>query len=675
MSSHHPNLAASTDPTFVAKARTTGEILRRIAVYLRPYRLMAAATIGCALFSLACAFAYPKLTQFAIDDVIGKRDAAKLAPVMLALLGAFLLREVFNSLRVRVNNEFEQKVILDIRRDVYARLQRLPVGWFDQRASGDLMTRVIDDVNSVERVLIDGTEQGTVAILSIVGTLVILFWTSPVLAAVALVPLPFLIGGALWYTLTAHRRYRAQRQAASAMNALLMDNLQGIRQIKAFGREAHEDARFAQRANDLRLGTLSVMRVWSIYSPAMALASALGTGLVLWVGGGLVIRGALTVGELVGFVFYLSLFYEPIGRLHGLNQMMQSARAAGERVFDIFDATEENPGVKPAAMAGATAPVPQTSKSAVSQVSKPADGPPSRTPRSGPRARTAASPADLEIGDTAGLETCATGPAATGALATWRASGEVLYENVGFSYGPERVVLKNISLHARPGEMIALVGPTGAGKSTLVNLLPAFYVATAGRLAIDGRDTRDFSLATLRTQISVVSQEAFLFNGTVRENILYGRLDATDAELIAAATAANCHEFISRLPEGYDARVGERGVKLSVGEKQRVSIARALLKDAPILILDEATASVDTQTERLIQQALERLMTGRTSFVIAHRLSTIRNADQILVLRHGEIIERGRHDELLARDGLYAKLARIQNTTFIEESFEKLVEA
>ena len=621
MSSHHPQLAASTDPTFVAKSRTTGEILRRIAVYLRPYRLMAAATIGCALFSLACAFAYPKLTQFAIDDVIGKRDATKLATVMLALLGAFLLREIFNSLRVRVNNEFEQKVILDIRRDVYARLQRLPVGWFDQRASGDLMTRVIDDVNSVERVLIDGIEQGTVAILSIVGTLVILFWTSPVLAAVALVPLPFLIGGALWYTLTAHRRYRAQRQAASAMNALLMDNLQGIRQIKAFGREAHEDARFAERANDLRLGTLSVMRVWSIYSPAMALASAFGTGLVLWVGGGLVIRGALTVGELVGFVFYLSLFYEPIGRLHGLNQMMQSARAAGERVFDIFDATEENPGVKP----GATA--------------------------------VAAEPATKRIA-----------PA-------WRASGEVVYEHVGFSYGPERVVLKDISLHARHGEMIALVGPTGAGKSTLVNLLPAFYVATAGRIAIDGRDTRELSLETLRTQISVVSQEAFLFNGTVRENILYGRLDATDAELVAAATAANCHEFISRLPEGYDARVGERGVKLSVGEKQRVSIARALLKDAPILILDEATASVDTQTERLIQQALERLMTGRTSFVIAHRLSTIRDADQILVMRHGEIIERGRHDELLARDGLYAKLARIQNTTFIEESFAKLAEA
>jgi ABC-type multidrug transport system fused ATPase/permease subunit len=250
--------------------------------------------------------------------------------------------------------------------------------------------------------------------------------------------------------------------------------------------------------------------------------------------------------------------------------------------------------------------------------------------------------------------------------------GEVIYENVGFSYSADKTVLRDISLHAKPGEMIALVGPTGAGKSTLVNMLPAFYELTSGRITIDGHDIGGISLDSLRRQISIVSQEAFLFNGTVRENILYGKLDATEEELLAAARAANCHEFISRLPQGYDSRVGERGVKLSVGEKQRVSIARALLKDSPILILDEATASVDTGTEKLIQEALERLMAHRTSFVIAHRLSTIRNADQILVLREGQIIERGTHDQLTALNGLYARLSRIQNTTFIEEGFEKL---
>jgi ABC-type multidrug transport system fused ATPase/permease subunit len=603
--SSHPGFGSHTDPSFRSAPRPTGEVVRRVAVYLRPYKAMVAGTVLLAVLSLAAGMAYPKLTKVIIDDVIkaGRRDL--LTPAALGLLAAFFLREAFNAIRIRINNSLEQKVIYDMRCQVYAQLQRLPVAWFDARASGDLMTRVIEDVNNVERLLIDGTEQGTVALLSIMGAMVFMFLYSPVLALVALIPLPFLIGGALWYTLTAHRRYRLQREASSAMNALLMDNLQGIRQVKAFGRQTHEDARFAQRAEDLRQGTLVVMKAWSWYGPAMQFVGALGIGLILWVGGAQVLAGSLEVGQLVAFMLYAGLFfYEPIGRLHGLNQMLQSARAAAARVFDILDAERER--------------------------------------------------ADRR-----------------GALRL-PVRGEVRYENVAFGYGENRSVLRKISLHAKPGEMIALVGPTGAGKSTLVNLLPAFYEATAGRIGVDGQDIRGIRLESLREQISVVSQEAFLFNGTVRENILYGKLDATETELLAAAKTANCHDFISRLPDGYDSRVGERGVKLSVGEKQRVSIARALLKNSPILILDEATASVDTATERLIQEALERLMANRTSFVIAHRLSTVRRADQILVLRHGEIVERGTHEELLARNGLYSRLARIQDTRSIEESFEKL---
>src|SRR5258707_6667352 len=271
-----PHHRANTDPTFTSKSRSTWEILRRVSVYLRPYKWMAAATIGCALFSLAFSLAYPKLTQFVIDEVIGHKRVELLTPMMLGLLGAFLLRDLFNSLRIRINNTFEQNVIYDMRRDVYARLQRLPVNYFDQRASGDLMTRIVEDVNSVERVLIDGTEQGSVALLNIIAVTAIMFATNPTLAWVALIPLPLLTLGALWYTLTAHRRYRLQRDAASAMNALLMDNLQGVRQIKAFGREQHEDVRFTQRADDLRKGTLAVMRVWAAYSPAMSFAAALG---------------------------------------------------------------------------------------------------------------------------------------------------------------------------------------------------------------------------------------------------------------------------------------------------------------------------------------------------------------------------------------------------------------
>ncbi len=602
---HQPH-TGSIDPTFSSRSRSTMEIIRRVSVYLKPYKLMAFGTMGCALLSLAFSLVYPHFIRTVIDDVIGKNQPGRLAPVMLALLGAFFLRDLFNSLRIRINNTLEQNVIFDMRRDVYARLQRLPANYFDQRASGDLMTRVIEDVNSVERILIDGIEQGTVAVLGLLIVPAILFHMSVKLALVAMVPLPLLAAGALWYTLTAHRRYRAQRQSASAMNALLMDNLQGVRQIKSFGRESHEDDRFADRANGLRRSTLDIMRIWALYSPAMTFAAASGMGLILWVGGWDVVHGRLTSGELIAFLFYLSLFYDPIRQLHGLNQLLQAARAAGERVFDIIDASVERMDNK--------------------------------------RRHALAGPV----------------------------RGEVMYEDVGFSYAPDKAVLRGISLHARPGEMIALVGPTGAGKSTLVNLLPAFYELTSGRITVDGHDIEGITLDSLRRQISIVSQEAFLFNGTVRENILYGKLDATEEELLAAARAANCHEFISRLPQGYDSRVGERGVKLSVGEKQRVSIARALLKNSPILILDEATASVDTGTEKLIREALERLMARRTSFVIAHRLSTIRNADQILVLRDGQIVERGNHESLIALNGLYARLARIQNTTFIEEGFEKL---
>ena len=606
MSRHH-HWGSHTDPTFRSEPRPTGEVIRRVSVYLRPYWPLALATIACAVLSLGFGLLYPKLTRVIIDDVVSGGRPELLTPAALGLLGAFLFREVFNSLRIRVNNHLEQNVIFDMRRQVYRRLQRLPVGWFDQRASGDLMTRVIEDVNNVERLLIDGTEQGTIALLSIAGALVFMTLYSPVLAVVTLVPIPFLIGGALWYTLTAHRRYRRQREASSAMNALLMDNLQGIRQIKAFGRQDHEDRRFAERADDLREGTLTVMRAWAWYGPAMQFVGALGIGLVLWVGGGQVLAGNMEVGELVAFMLYAGMFfYEPIGRLHGLNQMLQSARAAAARVFDILDSEPERPD------------------------------------------RAGDLPAPLR--------------------------GEVVYEDVGFRYRADRVILRDIQLHARPGEMIALVGPTGAGKSTLVNLLPAFYEATEGRILVDGVDISSVRLEALRERISVVSQEPFLFNGTLRENILYGRLDATEDDLVAAARAANCHDFIAALPDGYDSRVGERGVKLSVGEKQRVSIARALLKDSPLLILDEATASVDTATERLIQEALQRLMAGRTTFVIAHRLSTIVQADQILVLLHGEIHERGTHEELLARGGLYAKLARIQNTSTIEEGFERLGE-
>lgn len=595
-----------SDPTFSARKRTTGEILKRVGVYLMKYPWLTLGTMASAIMAQLFALSFPKLTQHVIDEVIGNGRREELILYVSLIGGAFFFSAIFNSLRIRINNYLEQNVVFDLRRDVYARLQRLPVSYFDQRSSGDLMTRVIEDVNNVERVLIDGTEQGLVAILSILGAFGLMVYLHPPLALAALAPMPFLIAGAMWYTMTAHTRYRTLREASSAMNALLFDNLQGNRQIKAFGREDHEDGRFAERAEGMRQGSLKVMTAWATYSPFMDLLGSMGTVSVIGFGGYQVLNGQMEIGELVGFLLYLNFFYEPIRKLHGLNQLLQAARAAGERVFDILDRDIERSGELSVALPD-NAKVPEK----------------------------------------------------------W--DGRVCFDKVSFSYEESKPILSEVSLDAAPGSTVALVGPTGAGKSTIVNLIPAFYEVTDGAITIDGIDIRHIPLGRLRELISVVTQEPFLFNGTVRENILYGSLSADEEEMIAAAEAANCMEFIRELPDEFETRVGERGVKLSVGQKQRISIARALIKDSPVLILDEATSSVDTATEKLIQEALDRLMEGRTSFVIAHRLSTIEKADQILVVKGGRIAERGSHEELLAQGGLYSTLTRIQNTRTLEE--------
>lgn len=550
----------------------------------------------CAVVGTLLAIVFPNVARLVLDEAVPKQRADLLIQYTLLACLAYFGRDLLNSLRIMINNTFEQKVIFDIRSDLYEKLQRLPLKWFDNRPTGDIMTRVAEDVTSMERVLIDGIEQGLVALLQIVAVSLVMFLINPTLAAWAIVPVPFLFIGAMIYTST-RDRYRAVRKATSAMNALLHDNIAGIRQIKAYTMERRELERFNAASDKVRRATLRTMFAWAIYNPSMSFIGGIGFILVIGFGGNLAIQGQMSPGEITAFLLYLTLFYEPVGRLHQLNQMLQSGRAAAERVFEILD-SEDEPGL--------------------------ADG--------------------IELKAPIG--------------------GGVVYKNVKFNYGDGNETICEVDLNAEPGQTIALVGTTGAGKTTLINLLTRFYEYDSGEILIDDVNIKTISKESLRSSIGYVTQESFLFNGTVRDNLLIANREASEDQIWEALKIANAYDFVKKLLNGLDTEVGERGVKLSVGEKQRVSIARALLRNPPILLLDEATASVDTETERLIQQALERLMKNRTSFVIAHRLSTVRGADYIYVLDSGAVVEEGSHEHLLSISGLYAELCR---TSFLDE--------
>ena len=564
--------------------------LFRVLCYLRPHRGLAVTTLLCAVCATALELVPPWIIKLIIDDVIQAKQMALLPWILGLLVGAYVLKNLFASFRIRLNNRLEQTVVHDLRRQIFSALQRLSLSYFENRSTGEMMSRVTNDTEHVERIFIDGLEGAVTASLTLIGITIMLFILNWKLAALSLLPIPFLMISASWFTSTVHGYYHQIRKHSAELNGYLQDALSGIRETMGFMRQSHEQTRFDRLSRSYSDSNLKAMFLWSVYSPGMILLGSLGTVLILWYGAGEVVEGRLTLGELVLFLSYLALFYVPINQIHSVNHMLQHALAASERVFEVLDAipdVADRPGVVP---------------------------PPHRGP------------------------------------------GAVRFEQVAFHYRADVPVIKNLSVSIAAGEHVALVGPSGAGKSTLLKVLMRFYDVTEGAVLLDGCDLRNLPLAYVRQEIGFVQQEPFLFNGTVRDNILYGDLDADQERIETVARAARAHEFIAALPEGYDTWIGERGVKLSVGQKQRVSIARVLLKDPSIVVFDEATSNIDTETEVKIRDALTELTKGRTTFIIAHRLSTLHDVDRILVIDGGRLVEEGRHDDLLRRGGVYAGL-------------------
>jgi len=567
--------------------------ITRISKYLLRYRWLFALTLSFALGTTAFALFVPKVIQFAVDRLLQEANTAIAMQAALLMLISYLGRDFLNFLRIRVNNLLEQKVLIDIRKEIHAKLLELPISFYDRRKSGDIASRVIEDVNNVERALLDGTEQGSTAVLMLVGVMTMLFLMNWKLAALIVLPLPIVLVLGVVHAKATRLNHKAVRESAGEMNSMLVEDIQANRIIQSFALQKRESRRFLEIAEELRVRTLAVMWRWSIYNPGTNFISSLGLVSVVGYGGFLLSQKTISAGEFVAFFAYASMLYDPLGRLHGINHMLAAGKASGERVFEILD--------HPVAIQNPEKPIP--------------------------------------FEDVLGV---------------------IRYEKVGFAYPDRPEVLTDFDLTLKPGEVTAFVGHTGAGKSTVANLLLRYYDVTSGKVTINGNDVKDYDLGDLRSHIGYVAQEPFLFDGTVRTNMLLANESATEEQIIEGLKSARAWGFVQRLPQGMDTLIGERGVRLSQGEKQRLTIARIMLRNPHLVILDEATSSVDTETEKYIQEALEILMKGRTVVVIAHRLSTIRHAHNIVCLDRGKIIEQGNHNTLIRQGGQYAKLWQIQ---------------
>jgi subfamily B ATP-binding cassette protein MsbA len=576
-------------------------ILKRLFGYLKPYWKQLSLIVVLLLLWTALELMPPLFQRAIIDGVIGKGDTSRLVPLIVGLLGAYVALQLVSAADLYLRHALGERFILDLRVQLYAYLQRLSLSYFEHTSTGEIMSRITNDVNALEQFVTHGSSLTLVDLLRLVGTAVVLLLLDWRLALIVMLPVPVLAVALRMFNQRVRPIYRQVRDRLGDINARLQDNISGIRVIQAFGQERAALDRFAEESEAYYQARVRGIRAWSTFFPAIRFVASLGMVFVLAFGASRVIDGDLSLGTLVAFLSYATSFYQPINRLTEVDNIFQQAIAAGERIFELLD---EIP----------------------------------------------------EIQD------------APGAVELSHIEGEIQFERVYFRYGAgaplgqmgNEYVLHDVAFHMAPGQVVALVGPSGAGKTSIANLITRFYDPTCGRVLIDGHDLRGVQVKSLRAHISVVLQETFLFNTTIRDNLLFAKPDASDEEMVAAARAAYAHDFIVELPDGYDTAIGERGVKLSGGQKQRLALARAILADPRILILDEATSSVDAEAEYLIQQALDRVLQGRTALVIAHRLSTIRSADKIIALEEGHIREVGDHRELMARGGLYRNLYQRQ---------------